>query len=135
MKRLLTRFPGGLPGAGLLILRIAISALLLQRGGPALMDPGIPALSRAAGFLAAASGISLLVGYLTQLAALLGVGAVLCLPPLPVGSGFAATSITVVAIGCVAIALTGPGSLSVDARLRGHREIRIPRDPQTPSER
>jgi uncharacterized membrane protein YphA (DoxX/SURF4 family) len=42
---------------------------------------------------------------------------------------FSVTTVFLVSM-CVAIALMGPGSVSVDARLRGRREIVIPPDVQ-----
>ena len=77
------------------------------------------------GTLAVASGLLLLVGFLTPLA---GVVLVAC-----IGAGRLAgfheaeTSPLLVGIAAIAIVLLGPGAVSLDARLFGRREIVIPR--------
>lgn len=86
----------------------------------------------ALGALAAASGASLLIGFLTPfgvVAGLVAIGLALWRPPpgTPVllNGKLAALLVVVVA---AAVGLLGPGALSLDARLFGRREIRIPRD-------
>ena len=90
-----------------------------------------------AGGLAVASGISLLVGFLTPVACgLVGLGAIgtmLSWFSLPAANQFETKMMTIL-IGVVALAivLLGPGALSIDARLFGRREIIIPRNPPSP---
>ena len=87
----------------------------------------------AVGLLAAASGASLLIGFLTPFGVLAGltvIGAALSWPPLgaPVFlNELPAALLVVVAAGSVA--LLGPGALSLDARMFGRREISIPPKP------
>jgi uncharacterized membrane protein YphA (DoxX/SURF4 family) len=89
------------------------------------------------GLAALASGIALLIGFLTPVAGTLvtlsEIGMALSwLPSLP-SNPFEARLVTVfVAVVSGTIILLGPGALSLDARLFGRREIIIPRAPQHP---
>jgi len=133
MQRLFSTFPDGRPGAGLLLLRGAIAGTLLVLGGPCLAHAGqADGWTLAVGLLATASGVSLLIGFLTPfgvLAGLVALGLTLLRPgpgaPVLLNEKLAAVLVVVVA---AAVALLGPGALSVDARLFGRREISIPRD-------
>ncbi len=132
MQRLFSTFPGGRPGAGLLLLRAAVGGTLLVLGGTCLAHARQAGGSNlAAGLLAAASGASLLIGFLTPWAVLAGLAGLVLYSP---SSGTPAlmngklAALLVVVVGA-AVALLGPGALSVDARLFGRREIRIPRGP------
>jgi uncharacterized membrane protein YphA (DoxX/SURF4 family) len=83
------------------------------------------------GVLAAASGVSLLIGFLTPVAGVaacfIGVGISLRWPSPATQIVFDGRLVTVlVAVVAVAVALIGPGALSLDARLFGRREITIP---------
>ncbi len=132
LQRAFTTFPAGWPGVGLLLLRIAMGGALILLGAAYCADPQrAPAWSWAAGALAAASGVSLLVGFLTPIAgaaaSLIGVGFALRWPsqatPIVFDARLVAVLVTVLAL---AVALLGPGALSLDARLFGRREITIP---------
>jgi hypothetical protein len=86
----------------------------------------------AVGVLALAAGASVLAGFLTPVAgaliALGGVANVLSWCPQPSPSLFDSTlPVVLVVIVAAALAFLGPGALSLDARLFGHREITIPR--------
>ncbi len=93
----------------------------------------------AAGLLAAAGGASLVIGFLTPVAgaaaALAGIGIVLWWPlptrPFLLDGRLAAALMVAMA---AAVVLLGPGSLSLDARLFGRREITIPEGPTSVSE-
>jgi hypothetical protein len=132
MQRLFSTFPGGRPGAGLLLLRVAVGGTLLVLGGTYLAHARQAGGSNlAAGLLAAASGASLLIGFLTPWAVLAGLsafGLVLYSPSsgTPALMNGKLAALLVVVVGA-AVALLGPGALSVDARLFGRREINIPR--------
>jgi uncharacterized membrane protein YphA (DoxX/SURF4 family) len=138
LQRLFSTFPGGWPGVGLLLLRVAVGAIIAVQG--ALYLAGAAAFSVwIAGFLAIASGASLLLGFLTPLGAIFtGVGcAAMTLSwfPTPAHSliELKLSAILVVTMAG-AILLLGPGALSIDARLFGRREIIIPRTAHRPPE-
>ena len=119
MQRLFSTFPGGPPGAGLLLLRAAV-ALPLIYGGLAAVSAPDPAL--AALILAAAAAL-LLVGFWTPIAsgliAVTELGLAWWSPEAPW------PLLHIVAL-CAALALLGPGGYSVDARLFGRKQIQIP---------
>jgi len=132
MQRLFSTFPDGRPGAGLLILRAAVGGSLLVLGGTYLVHaPQASGWSLAIGLVAAASGASLLIGFLTPLGVLAGLVAIglalvwpsLACRALPNGK----LAALLLGVFAAAVALLGPGAISVDARLFGRREISIPR--------
>lgn len=90
------------------------------------------------GLLAVASGVSLLIGYLTPfgglVAGLVGVSSNVLWFQTPSPNLFDTRLATALAT-CIAGALVclGPGAFSIDARLFGRREITIPdlSDPET----
>jgi uncharacterized membrane protein YphA (DoxX/SURF4 family) len=132
LQRLFSAFPAGLPGVGLLLLRIGVFVVLVVQGAACLNDQNAPTWGTwAVGAMAALTGALLLIGLMTPLAgtlaALGSAGIVLSWLPSPaphtLGAGLAGFLPVVVA---VAIALLGPGAISVDAALFGRREITIP---------
>jgi hypothetical protein len=129
---LFSAFPAGLPGVGLLLLRIGVFVVLVVQGAACLNDANAPTWGTwAVGALAALTGALLLIGLMTPLvgtlAALGSAGIVLSWLPSPtpstLGAGVAGFLPVIVAL---AIALLGPGAISVDAALFGRREITIP---------
>jgi len=121
VRRLFSTFAAGLPGAGLLILRLFLGgALVLGAIGTVLHGSLAAAL---ANVLAAIAGIFLLVGLWTPV----------------VGTIVAATELWMVfllpqelrlhvlqAVFGIGLAMIGPGVWSVDARLYGWRRVEIP---------
>jgi uncharacterized membrane protein YphA (DoxX/SURF4 family) len=125
-------FPGGCPGVGLLLLRVAVVVTVLAQCIAYAADwRHLGFVTAAAGCLAIASSVLLLIGYLTPfsavLVALTSLGTALAWFPPPNPNLFdtklATALVTVIA---VAIACLGPGAFSLDARLFGRREITIP---------
>lgn len=112
MKILSSSFPAGPPGAGLLLLRFAVAAVLLSESFGHAWPIVIAAVVIA---------FSLTLGFLSMIAALLATA-------LQTTGAFAAgtgtTGLVVASISqSLALALTGPGAYSLDARLFGRRLI------------
>ena len=130
MRRLYSTFPGGLPGIGLLLLRITIGLGLLIHAFSWLIEPqnsnnGV----WAPGLLALVIGISFILGFLTPLAgsvsALVGIAIRLLHPEwsAPITGLLGVSPLVMV----IAITLLGPGALSLDAYFFGRRKIIVPR--------
>jgi uncharacterized membrane protein YphA (DoxX/SURF4 family) len=131
--RLASSFHGGLLGAGLLLLRLGIGATAVLEGLAYVSGPNWPGtLACSVAVAAMVSGGALMLGLLTPVASF-----VLCLDvlvpellssPESMPSLFGARISTVlIVVVSAAIALAGPGAVSIDARLFGLRRIRIPR--------
>jgi uncharacterized membrane protein YphA (DoxX/SURF4 family) len=131
VHRLFTTFPSGPAGAGLLLLRAAVGTALVARGvlAAAARDVSGPAFSLALGTIV--SGLALLAGFLTPLAGLLAAAVTAAdalgtrVPAWTPADGIAAWALLLAA--ALALALAGPGAVSLDARLFGRREIEVPR--------
>lgn len=113
-RRLFSAFPAGLAGAGLLLLRTMVGLALVLR--PPHADVAV-----------ASGGLLLAVGLLTPVAGL-GVACLLLVAHcLTAPRGAPDLSTVLLAGGCVALTLLGPGAWSLDAWLFGRREIVVPR--------
>ena len=125
-------FPGGGPGAGLLLLRAAIGVTTIIQGGLFLADRGNLTLQTGTvGVVAIATGALLLIGFMTPVAGTLAglgtLGIALAWFPATTQNLFDAKLPAVFAvIISAAIVFLGPGALSIDAHLFGRREIIIP---------
>jgi len=95
MHRLFSSFPDGRPGAGLLILRIALAYGMADQ------------------MIGIAVAPLLVLGFMTPAGAVIAAAIALF---------FGSPSVAAIAI---ALALLGPGAFSVDAKLFGRREIVI----------
>ncbi len=132
LQRLFSSFPGGCPGAGLLLLRAAIGIITIIQGTLYLANPGNVTLGIGTiGLLSIASGVLLLIGFLTPIASALAglgtLGTALAWFPAATQNLFDARLPTLFGvIMSAAIVLLGPGAVSLDARLFGRREIIIP---------
>jgi uncharacterized membrane protein YphA (DoxX/SURF4 family) len=120
-------FPYGAPGFGLLLLRFAIGVSEIIRGIDCIRSH-----SPLAGAVELASGVLLLIGFLTPIAAILvdlraaafAYGKFSVLSAGVIEASWTNISVALIA---TALALLGPGSISVDALLFGRRKIVIPR--------
>jgi uncharacterized membrane protein YphA (DoxX/SURF4 family) len=121
MRRLFSTFARGLPGAGLLLMRLVAGVALVGRALAILCDgPKLgPAILQA---FAAGAGLLLLVGLWTPITGALV--AVICSWEIFSQPGDLWTNILLGTLG-VALALLGPGAWSVDARLFGWKRIDI----------
>jgi hypothetical protein len=117
VQRLFSMFPPGLPGIGLLLLRISVAIGLLLEGYG----------HRQVGWIHATAvllSITLFAGYVTPIAAAAGLlfhGLIW----LTSGGGSAAI-LSIVSLDITALALLGPGAYSVDASLFGRRVVVLP---------
>jgi uncharacterized membrane protein YphA (DoxX/SURF4 family) len=138
LQRSYSTFPGGRPGIGLLLLRVAVGLAAAAGGifyfsGPHSSSSGKSIL----GMVLIIGGVSLAAGFLTPLAGLLiGIcflGIAFSWFPAP---AWFLHDVRLVASGmiisAVALALLGPGAFSLDGRLFGRREIVIPPSSHTP---
>ena len=129
MQRWYKTFPNGLAGAGLLVLRIAIGAKLLIAAAVCMVEPqGLKVGAWLLAFLAFGIGTSFVLGFLTRLmaaiSALTGAAIYVWHP----AWAFSFPGLSFEAIGMtLAIALLGPGAISLDAYFFGRRKIVIPR--------
>lgn len=129
MQRWYRTFPHGLPGIGLLVLRLVIGAQLVIDASGCMLDPqalklGVWLLS----LLALGIGTSFVLGFLTQLAAgasVLAGAAVYLWHPARVSSVLNLPGLDTIGVA-LAIALLGPGAISLDAYFFGRRKIVIP---------
>jgi uncharacterized membrane protein YphA (DoxX/SURF4 family) len=124
LQRLFSMFPNGLPGAGLLLLRLVCGVIIIAGAVTTIAGaPGTQTLILQT--IALPAALLLLAGLWTPIA-----GLVIVLIALWMGlSGAKGTEIAVLlaTIGA-ALAALGPGSHSVDAKLYGRKRIQIQND-------
>jgi uncharacterized membrane protein YphA (DoxX/SURF4 family) len=127
MRRLFGTFPTGAPGCGLVLLRV-VAALSLQADASGHLE-----LTQHASILGVALillSLALLIGLFTPVVALLAAAVETAM----LGTS-ASASIALMLQGpviCVALALLGPGSYSLDARLFGSRVVVLHASDQPP---
>jgi uncharacterized membrane protein YphA (DoxX/SURF4 family) len=138
LQRLYSTFPGGRPGIGLLLLRVAVGFTAITEGIFYLASlPNLSSGRWLLSFALIAGGVAMAAGFLTPFAGLL-LG--LCFLGIAL-SWFPEASwdlhdARLVAFGmivtAVALMLLGPGAFSLDGRLFGRREIVIPPSSRPP---
>jgi len=121
MLLLRSNFTNGLPGLGLLLLRVASSTALSFDCWRSLKHGSAEVTLH---IIATAAGGLLLLGLWTRVT-----GAFACLVELGIafGGGCHSSGRLLLASLCAVLALLGPGCWSVDARLFGWKRIHIPR--------
>lgn len=119
LQRLFSTFPGGLPGAGLALLRAAV-AIPLVYAGLLSVASWSPVFWEG---VTAGAAILLLIGLWTPLAGALIAVAELSLAVLHPAEAW--MHVHFAAMGA-ALAMLGPGGCSLDARLFGRKRIQIP---------
>jgi putative oxidoreductase len=121
LQRLFTMFPGGWPGAGLLVLRLAASIPLIVSGSYGVR--GTPQLGLHAIYFATIGvGILLLAGLWTPVTGALQ--AIIEVWIFFSGGDGANLHLLLAALG-VCLVMLGPGAWSLDARLFGRKRIDI----------
>jgi putative oxidoreductase len=120
--RIFSTFADGWPGAGLLVQRLLVGAMLLYADFACLSaTPSCP--SAAAHTVGAFTGIFLVVGLWTPIAGIVLAGVEAWVALSAVGD----TSVPIgLAVLGLTLAMIGPGAWSVDARLFGRRRIALP---------
>jgi putative oxidoreductase len=118
----ITGFVRGWEGIGLLLMRLACGGVLM--GEAVSLISGMPGLESFIYFaLLTPAGLAMFTGYRTRIA---GVGTVaLEVSLVALSEGNAVVHSLLATLGA-ALALMGPGALSLDARLSGWRRIHIP---------
>jgi len=119
VQRLFSTFPGGLPGAGIVLVRAAAAVPLVYAGLLTASSPDPLILE----VLAACAAILVLIGLWTPFA-----GALIAISELALASSHRADPWTFIqyAVLGAALAMLGPGGCSVDAHLFGRKQIQIP---------
>jgi hypothetical protein len=134
LQQLFSTFPQGVPGCGLLLLRMVVGAAAALQGWLHLANRAASLAETPIGLILALGGLSVLTGLLTPIGgAVIVLGAAAAWSQMP-HSNFLDTPILLVFLAALAIAvsLLGPGWFSFDRMIFGRREIIIPRSTGQP---
>jgi putative oxidoreductase len=126
VQRLFSGFANGLPGAGLLLLRL-LTGVALVHFGIANLSEAPPLATAVLQIIDIGTGILLLVGLWTPVAGALAamVKMSIALSRFLSHSGDPWIAIIQAVLGAV-LAMVGPGAWSIDARLFGRKRIEMP---------
>jgi putative oxidoreductase len=126
VQRLFSGFAGGLPGTGLLLLRLLTGATLIYFGIADLRDAP-PLTTAVLQIIGISAGILLLVGLGTPVAGVLAaiVKLSMAFSAYFSHSGDPWAPLVPAVLGAV-LAMLGPGAWSIDARLFGRKRIELP---------
>jgi len=124
MQRLFSTFADGLPGGGILLLRVLAGGALINRGVAA-MSAGGPTGLAVAQIAGAGAGLLILGGLWTPVKrTLAGIGEAWIAFTQP---GTQSLAIMLAGLG-ISLAMIGPGAWSIDAQLYGRKQI-LPPEP------
>jgi|SRR5450432_3716650 putative oxidoreductase len=121
LQRLYSMFPNAWPGKGLLLLRLTAGGLLIHDGFSGLSGHG-PLVIIVRQFIEVITGLLLLAGFLTPVAGILIFLVQLWI--IFLGAEYLPMAIALATWGA-ALAMLGPGAISVDSILFGRRRIDI----------
>ena len=123
MRRLYSTFAGGWPGAGLLLMRVVVGSALIVRAGLRLWSDPPPLNVAVPAVLLMGTGILLIVGLWTPI-----VGTSIALIEIWKMLTIAGDKWVWLLLGtaAAALAMSGPGLWSIDARLFGWKRIEAP---------
>ena len=125
MQRTFSSFPSGTPGLALLAQRFTLGALAAVQFG--MLVPHTPARIALVALVPAVSGLALLAGLLTPIAAAIVFCAVVISQPsaVPYFGGVCPLARLEMLVIAGSIVFLGPGAYSADAHLFGRRQVSI----------
>lgn len=128
MRWISHEYPSGLPGVGLLLLRIGLAITLIQTHAWMFEPPRFDDGMWAVGLLVILTSVCFFLGFLTPLAGAISTLAAVSIHLWPMISRPPAAGLPGVSILAMAGAITllGPGSFSLDSLFFGRRKIIVP---------
>ena len=139
--RLFHTFPGGRTGVGIFLLRSATGLVIITQAGTDLISrPGLRSWNDVFLSITLLTGIMLIIGLLTPLAAALAgldaTGVLFSIVPSGGAPDLFASKLSclLVAASAAALILLGPGAFSIDVRLFGWHEVILPPRPDDSNE-
>jgi uncharacterized membrane protein YphA (DoxX/SURF4 family) len=132
---LFSTFPARWPGFGLFLLRALVGSSLIIHGTGYFQGwPNVDLSGGVVGAISVAAGVSLLTGFMTPVVSVIvilgGLARMISLLPPPLATNVSSLfPILNIVILAASLAFLGPGAFSLDARIFGRREIKIPSYP------